>query len=324
VDGFMYSLEFEFLNNMKTVYIFLTLILSSMINVNGQSKEHRNELTAEEKRVIINKGTERPYIGKYTDNKEKGTYSCKWCDTPLYLSDTKFDSHCGWPSFDEEIPGTVKRVPDPDGSRTEIVCANCGGHLGHVFAGEGFTPKNTRHCVNSISLNFKPYSPMENQPKTETAIFAGGCFWGVQHFFDKAPGVLKSEVGYTGGTKANPTYKEVCAHVTGHVEAIKVTYDPLKTSYEAMCKLFFEIHDPTQTNGQGPDLGDQYLSEVFYVDESQKATTEKLIGILKGKGYKVATKVRPAVTFWPAEEYHQEYYEKTGGTPYCHGYTKRF
>ena len=295
-----------------------------MSNNYGQSKDHRNDLTAEEKRVIINKGTERPFTGKYENFKEKGTYTCKWCDSPLYLSDSKFDSNCGWPSFDDEIPSAVKRIPDPDGSRTEIECANCGAHLGHVFKGEGFTTKDTRHCVNSISLNFKPYIPMDSQQKTEAAIFAGGCFWGVQHFFDKAPGVIKSEVGYTGGTRANPTYKEVCAHTTGHVEAIKVTFDPQKTSYEAMAKLFFEIHDPTQSNGQGPDLGPQYLSEVFYADETQKTTAEKLINLLKLKGYKVVTLVRPAATFWPAEAYHQEYYEKTGGTPYCHVYTKRF
>ena len=295
-----------------------------MSEINGQSGSHRNELTAAEKRVIVNKGTEQPFIGKYTDNKEKGTYSCKWCDARLYLSDSKFDSHCGWPSFDEEIPGAVKRIPDPDGNRTEIVCANCGGHLGHVFKGEGFTPKNTRHCVNSVSLNFTPFNQRDDQPKTETALFAGGCFWGVQHFFDKAPGVLKSEVGYTGGTTENPTYKEVCAHKTGHVEAIKVTFDPQKTSYEAMAKLFFEIHDPTQANGQGPDLGPQYLSEVFYTDENQKSTVERLIILLKQKGYKVVTLVRPASVFWPAEPYHQEYYKKTGGTPYCHGYVRRF
>ena len=287
--------------------------MSVISNSNGQSASHRNALTAEEKRVIIDKGTERPFTGKFTDYKEKGTYTCKYCDAPLYLSDSKFDSHCGWPSFDDEIPGAIKRIPDPDGSRTEIVCANCGAHLGHVFTGEGFTSKNTRHCVNSISLNFKPGQTMGKEVKTETAIFAGGCFWGVQHYFDKAPGVLKSEVGYTGGTKANPTYREVCSHTTGHVEAIKVTYDPTKTSYESMAKLFFEIHDPTQTNGQGPDLGPQYLSEVFYADENQKAIAEKLISILTAKGLKVATKVKPAVTFWPAEEYHQEYYQKTGG-----------
>lgn len=295
-----------------------------MPEVSGQSAGHRNDLTAEEKRVIINKGTERPYTDEFTGNKAKGTYLCKWCDAPLYRSDSKFESNCGWPSFDDEIPGAVKRNPDPDGQRTEIVCASCGGHLGHVFTGEGFTSKNTRHCVNSISLKFKSDTPMENQQKTETAIFAGGCFWGVQHFFNKAPGVISSEVGYTGGTKANPTYKEVCSHTTGHVEAIRVTYDTQKTSYETMAKLFFEIHDPTQSNGQGPDLGPQYLSEIFYADAAQRATAEKLIGILKLKGFKVVTQLRPLTIFWPAEEYHQEYYEKTGGAPYCHGYTKRF
>jgi peptide methionine sulfoxide reductase msrA/msrB len=294
------------------------------MDLHAQSSAHRNPLTAEEKRVIVNKGTERPWTGEYTDFKGKGTYLCKWCDAPLYRSEDKFDSHCGWPSFDDEIPGAVKRQIDADGHRVEILCANCNGHLGHVFEGEGFTSKNTRHCVNSISMKFKPYEAMDTQKKTDTAIFACGCFWGVQHYFDKAPGVISTEVGYTGGHKANPTYKEVCSHTTGHVEAIKVVFDPTKTTFEDLAKLFFEIHDPTQTNGQGPDIGPQYLSEAFYFNESQKVTIEKLIGILKSKGLKVETKVRPASTFWPAEEYHQEYYEKTGGTPYCHFRTKRF
>lgn len=300
----------------------------NILNIFSQDKNHRNPLTAEEKRVIINKGTERPWTGKYLDNKEKGTYTCKWCDAPLYRSSDKFDSHCGWPSFDDEIPGAVRHQPDPDGSRTEILCANCGGHLGHVFEGERFTSKNTRHCVNSVSLNFVPDKTgdqkMENQNKTETAIFACGCFWGVEHYFKKAPGVISTEVGYTGGTKENPTYKEVCSHKTGHVEAIRIVYDPLKTTYEDLAKLFFEIHDPTQTNGQGPDIGPQYLSEAFYSDESQKAILEKLIAILKAQGLRVVTQVRPATKFWPAEDYHQDYYEKTGGTPYCHFRTKRF
>ena len=125
-------------------------------SVNKEIKMEYNKLTPEEERVIVNKGTEYPGTGKLLNNKEKGTYTCKRCNNPLYLSDSKFDSHCGWPSFDDEIKGAVKRIPDPDGMRTEIVCAKCGAHLGHVFLGEGFTPKDTRHCVNSISMNFIP------------------------------------------------------------------------------------------------------------------------------------------------------------------------
>ena len=204
-----------------------------------------------------------------------------------------------------------------------------------MFVGEEFTPKNTRHCVNSVSLLFEPEAKAGEQPAAggeqaqkkegpETAIFAGGCFWGVEYLLSKMPGVLKVESGYTGGRTENPTYEQVCSHKTGHAEAVEVEFDPSKVSYETLARLFFEIHDPTQLDGQGPDLGDQYRSEIFYTTPEQKEVAERLIRILKEKGYSVVTDVTPASRFWPAEQYHQNYYNRKGTQPYCHRYTKRF
>jgi len=271
--------------------------------------------------VVMDKGTEKPYSGDYDDFGESGTYLCRQCGKPLFRSNTKFHSGCGWPSFDAEINGSIAREVDADGMRTEIVCARCHAHLGHVFAGEGYTLKNTRHCVNSLSLDF--VSDL-NVNDTEEAIFAAGCFWGVEYFFKKLPGVLKTEVGYTGGHKQNPTYHDVCGDATGHYEAIRLVYDPTKVSYEKLATFFFEIHDPTQSNGQGPDLGEQYRSVVFYYDEAQKKTASILIEELEQMGYRVATTLRPVSTFWRAEDDHQDYYEKTGKQPYCHQYEKKF
>jgi peptide methionine sulfoxide reductase msrA/msrB len=301
------------------LHIIGLILLQTIVGAQDQMK--LNELTPEEERVILNKGTEAPFTGKYYNSHENGTYLCKQCGAPLYQSDDKFDSECGWPSFDDEIPGAVKRLPDQDGIRTEIVCARCGAHLGHVFIGERLTPKNTRHCVNSISMNFVP---AKKTAETDTAIFAGGCFWGVEYYFKKAKGVTSTNVGYIGGHKDNPLYEDVCSHTTGHIEAVEVVFDPSQTHYENLAKLFFEIHDFTQIDRQGPDIGEQYRSVVFYRNGEQKKTAEKLIKILSDKGYKVATQLVPAGTFWKAEEYHQDYYEKTGKRPYCLVHTKRF
>lgn len=293
------------------------------------------KLTPEEAKVILLKGTEPAYSGKYYKFNEKGDYACKQCGTTLYHSSAKFESGSGWPSFDDEVSGAIKKVPDPDGHRTEITCAKCGAHLGHIFLGERMTPKNTRHCVNSISLEFIPENTKElnksglektdnkTNLRTETAFFAGGCFWGVEHLMKQLPGVISVTSGYIGGNTSNPSYEEVCKQRTGHAEAVEIIFDPSKLSYEVLAKRFFEIHDPGELNQQGPDKGEQYRSEIFYTTPEQKDTAIKLINSLKNKGFKVVTKVTPATKFWKAEDYHQNYYEKNQKQPYCHFYVKK-
>lgn len=307
---------------MDKFLFILFFIITMSTNSFSQEKLQFNALTKQESLVIDNKGTEAPFTGKFTNHYDKGTYICKKCGAALYYSSSKFKSDCGWPSFDDEIKGAVSRFPDPDGSRTEIECTNCGAHLGHVFTGEHYTSKNIRHCVNSISLEFVP-SQLE-PGRYGTAIFAGGCFWGVEYFMQKSEGVISVTSGFTGGHVKNPSYKEVCTGNTGHAEAVRIVYDPEKTSYEKLLKLFMEIHDPTQVGGQGPDLGDQYRSEIFFLNDDQKKIAQKNIDILKSKGLKIATSLTPASEFYQAEGYHQDYYFKNGKMPYCHGYTKRF
>ena len=281
-----------------------------------------NKLSTFEKHVIVNKGTERAFSGKYVNTSDEGVYKCKVCDTPLYTSGDKFSSDCGWPSFDDAIHGAIKEVPDADGRRTEIVCTNCGAHMGHVFKGEGYTKKNTRHCVNSVSLNFDKKKATVSTLKK--AYFAGGCFWGVEYYLEKIKGVKEVTSGFMGGQLKNPGYYDVIRKNTGHLETVEVLYDPKKVSYETLAKTFFEIHDPTQTDGQGPDIGSQYLSAVFVSTKAERKTIEKLIKILEVQGLNVATKVIPVAPFYSAEEYHQNHYMRKGGTPYCHRRVKRF
>lgn len=281
-------------------------------------------LNPEEKHILLEKGTEPPFSGKYYRHKAAGRYLCRQCGAPLYRSEDKFNSACGWPSFDDEIPGAVRRVPDADGVRTEIVCARCGGHLGHVFEGEHLTAKNVRHCVNSLSLVFQPAGQETTSPRGEVAIFAGGCFWGVEHLMKNFPGILQIEPGYTGGYQPHPTYEQVCSQLTGHAEAVRIVFDPKQVSYETLVKGFMEIHDPTQHNRQGPDVGSQYRSEIFYTTQAQRQTALAVIALLRSKGYPVVTQVTKASAFWPAEDYHHRYYERTGAQPYCHRRVKRF
>jgi peptide methionine sulfoxide reductase msrA/msrB len=307
----------------RYVLILLTIYFGIMGEESfSQEKLQYYDLTKGESNVINNKGTESPFTGKYVKTKENGTYVCKKCGAALYYSSDKFESDCGWPSFDNEIKGAVIRIPDADGMRTEIECASCGAHLGHVFTGERFTSKNVRHCVNSVSLDFIPAN-LETG-RYGMAIFAGGCFWGVEYYLQKSAGVISVTSGYTGGVVKNPTYREVCTGNTGHAEAVKIVYDPDKTSYEKLLRLFLEIHDPTQVGRQGPDIGDQYRSGIFYMNDDQKQIAEKCLNILKSKGYNIATELTKASEFYPAEAYHQDYYFNNGKVPYCHGYTRRF
>ena len=307
----------------KIVLILLTLSMTFIVAEDLKPWTSKlNNLTPFEKHVLIDKGTERAFSGKYVHTKEDGIYTCKVCDAPLYRSGDKFDSHCGWPSFDDAIPGAIKEVPDADGRRTEIVCANCGAHMGHVFKGEKLTAKNVLHCVNSVSLNFQKKKAQTSTLKK--AYFAGGCFWGVEYYLEKIDGVKEVTSGFMGGHLKNPGYYDVIRKDTGHIETVEVVYDPSKVSYETLAKTFFEIHDPTQEGGQGPDIGSQYISAIFVSSKEERETIERLVKVLEGKGFKIATKIMPKTPFYSAEAYHQDYYERKGSKPYCHRKIKRF
>jgi len=165
---------------------------------------------------------------------------------------------------------------------------------------------------------------MKTAIKTERAIFASGCFWGTEYYFQQAKGVISTHVGYTGGHKENATYRDVCSGTTGHAEAVEVFFDPIETTYEELAMLFFETHNPGHKNRQGPDIGTQYRSAVFYLNVEQKQIAGKLIQTLKDKGHDVVTELTKASSFWQAEDKHQQYYTKGGGNPYCHRYIKKF
>lgn len=278
-------------------------------------------LTPTEIAVIVDKGTEAPWTST-TDGTSRGSFCCRRCGLALFRGLHAFTSQCGWPSFDDELPNAIARKTDSDGRRTEILCQRCQGHLGHVFIGESLTEKNLRHCVNGISIDFVESDTVID---SEEAIIAGGCFWGIEYHLQRAPGVILTQAGYTGDTHTpNPTYALMCQHRSSHVEAVRVMFDPSITTYQEILEVFFECHDPTQTNGQGPDLGPPYLSRVFYHNDSQQQIGKQLIDELSDQGLVVATELHPATPFWPAEEIHQHYYDKQGQAPYCHRRVSRF
>jgi peptide methionine sulfoxide reductase msrA/msrB len=282
---------------------------------------NRKDLTPEEERIIVHGGTEPPFSGRFVNEFSDGTYSCRRCGNELYRSTDKFRSSCGWPGFDAEVEGSVEYLQDIDGVRTEIRCADCGAHLGHVFNGEGITPRSVRHCVNSLSLKFQPRGSSE---RIEVAVFAAGCFWGVEYHMKRVPGVLSTRAGYTGGDEPDPAYEDLHTGTSDHAEAVEVTFDPSVLSYEDLAKVFFEIHDPVQVDRQGPDIGREYRSAIFYHSEEQKHTAEKLISFLRDTGLDVATELTKAGKFWEAENHHQNYMERRGSFPICHVRRKLF
>jgi len=290
----------------------------------NQIDELAKDLTPQERHILLDQGTEQAFCGLLLDNKEDGVYVCRLCGLPLFSSKAKFKSGTGWPSFFQPIDRDHirERIDHSHGmARTEITCARCGAHLGHVFA-DGPKPTGLHYCLNSAALRFYPKGvvlPPESRPvETPVAYFAGGCFWGVEDRFQQVPGVIDATSGYEGGTKPKPTYKQVCTGRTGHAETVRVTFDPKRVTYRQLLEWFFKFHDPTQINRQGPDVGTQYRSAIFAADDAQlqeaKAYIKELAKTKRFKGRHIVTNVEPVKHFYKAEEYHQDYYAKHGGS----------
>lgn len=293
--------------------------------------ELAKKLSPEAYRITQNAGTEPAFCGTLLDNKKDGTYCCVVCGLPLFASKHKFNSGTGWPSF--FAPFDMAHVAAKEDSshgmqRVEILCARCTAHLGHVFD-DGPQPTGLRFCLNGAALTFVEKGtelPAESQPvKTAVAYFGGGCFWGVEHYFQQAPGVVTATSGYMQGSQDNPTYDDICkqdeipasqrpAGYKPHVEAVKVVYDPTVISYRQLLEGFFQMIDPTTLNRQGPDFGTQYRSGLYTVDAAQEADAKAFTAGLAAKNLfgtrKIVTEIETAKTFYPAEPYHQDYLER--------------
>jgi peptide methionine sulfoxide reductase msrA/msrB len=291
--------------------------------------EWQKILTPEQFAVTRLKGTEQPFSGNcpIPPKGQNGIYQCVGCKTDLFKHETKFESQTGWPSFWEPISElNIRLVPDNSlgMERIEVLCARCGAHLGHVFE-DGPGSNGKRYCINAVALNL---AVLERLAQVEKATFAAGCFWGVEAVFREliGKGVISTRVGYSGGHFENPTYKDVCSDKTGHAEAVEIIYDPGKISYEELLEGFFNIHDPTTPDRQGPDLGSQYRSAIFFHTSKQEKLARQFIEKLeRSKRFKnkIVTEVVKAGEFYPAEEYHQLYYQKQGMKPTCHILIKR-
>ena len=290
------------------------------------SDEERDQLAAllteEQRRILLKKGTEPAFCGTLLDNKKEGFYACALCSLPLFASDSKFDSGSGWPSFFQ--PYDKQHIAYYEDNtlgmkRVEITCMRCDGHLGHVFP-DGPKPTGLRYCLNSESLFFVENGeevPDRARPaNVEMAYFAGGCFWGIEDKFQFTDGVIDAASGYQGGKETTADYKTVCSGETDHAESVRVIYDPSKVTYRELLVTFFEMHNPTTLNRQGPDIGTQYRSAIFAADEMQMEQANAYIAELTEKdafnGRQIVTEVLPMAPFYEAEAYHQDFNVRHG------------
>lgn len=298
-----------------------------------------SRLSPEQRRITQENGTEAPFRDQYWDNHAPGIYVDVVSGEPLFSSKDKFDSGTGWPSFARPISerSISAHTDNSHGMRrVEVRSKVADSHLGHVFP-DGPGPEGTRYCINSASLRFIPAESLEAEGypdlakefegveaknmKEETALLAGGCFWGMEELLRKLPGVRTTEVGYTGGSLPGARYEDVSRGDSGHAESVRVIFDPSKLSYADLLRFYFRIHDPTTLNRQGNDRGTQYRSAVFYLSEDQRRTAEAVkaeVDASKKWSDPLVTEVVPAGEFYSAEDYHQDYLQKNPGGYTCH------